>query len=149
MCGIAGILRFDGASPSADALRAMGHALAHRGPDGDGVVAIGPCGLAHRRLAIIDLSPAGRQPMSTEDGASVARFFRHPGASFNRRTLFRGIDAVEPGTSIRISADGSMEPSRYWHFLPSARPLDIGLGEASERVRTLLTDAVRIRFRSD
>ncbi len=42
--------------------------MSHRGPDGDGVYVNGPVGLGHRRLAIIDLSPAGRQPMSTQDG---------------------------------------------------------------------------------
>ncbi len=43
--------------------------LAHRGPDGEGVHASGPVALAHRRLAIIDLSGHGSQPMSNEDGA--------------------------------------------------------------------------------
>jgi len=43
--------------------------LAHRGPDGDGVWTDGKVGLGHRRLAIIDLTPAGRQPMTTTGGA--------------------------------------------------------------------------------
>jgi len=42
--------------------------LAHRGPDGGHAVVDGVAGLGHRRLAIIDLSPAGRQPMSTANG---------------------------------------------------------------------------------
>ncbi len=45
----------------------MTDTLAHRGPDGEGIYACDPVGLGHRRLAIIDLSPAGRQPMSNED----------------------------------------------------------------------------------
>ena len=46
----------------------MGGMLAHRGPDADGFHFDGPIGLAHRRLAILDLSDRGRQPMSTADG---------------------------------------------------------------------------------
>ena len=67
MCGIAGILR-SGAPADAGELRAMARALAHRGPDDEGFHHDGGLGLAHRRLAILDLSPAGRQPMSNEDG---------------------------------------------------------------------------------
>jgi asparagine synthase (glutamine-hydrolysing) len=50
-----------------EVLRAMCTLLAHRGPDGEGVLVRGPVGLGHRRLAIIDLSDGGRQPMSTSD----------------------------------------------------------------------------------
>jgi Asparagine synthase (glutamine-hydrolyzing) len=46
----------------------MTDAIAHRGPDGEGHWSEGPVGLGHRRLAIIDLSPGGRQPMLTPDG---------------------------------------------------------------------------------
>ena len=67
MCGIAGIVRLDGGNVDRDRLRAMANAIAHRGPDGDGFHVDGPVGLAHRRLAIIDLS-TGDQPMGNEDG---------------------------------------------------------------------------------
>lgn len=67
MCGIAGIMRFDGASPSVAVLDAMAAALGHRGPDGSGTWVDGAVGLAHTRLAIID--PAGSpQPLSSRDG---------------------------------------------------------------------------------
>jgi len=46
----------------------MTELLAHRGPDGSGVYARGNVGLGHRRLSILDLSQAGRQPMANEDG---------------------------------------------------------------------------------
>jgi asparagine synthase (glutamine-hydrolysing) len=69
MCGIAGIVWQDPARPGdARAVRAMTRALAHRGPDGEGVEAIGPAALGHRRLAVIDLSDDARQPMANEDG---------------------------------------------------------------------------------
>ena len=68
MCGIAGILCLDGDSASFDALQRMTDRIAHRGPDAEGHLVDGPLGLGHRRLAILDLSDAGRQPMTTADG---------------------------------------------------------------------------------
>jgi len=68
MCGIAGMLHFDGEPVSSVVLRRMTDAIAHRGPDGEGQFIDGPLGLGHRRLAIIDLSAAGHQPMATPDG---------------------------------------------------------------------------------
>ncbi|SMH41621.1 asparagine synthase (glutamine-hydrolyzing) [Azospirillum agricola] len=68
MCGIAGLLNLDGEPAAAVLVQRMSDMLAHRGPDGDGVLTCGPCGLGHRRLAIIDLTAGGRQPMTTADG---------------------------------------------------------------------------------
>ncbi len=70
MCGIAGIVATD-PIVSTDALQAMVSALRHRGPD-DEAVWVSPdrrTGLAHTRLAVLDLSSAGRQPMSNEDSS--------------------------------------------------------------------------------
>lgn len=70
MCGIAGKVHFERDRPvSADLIRRMTDAIAHRGPDGEGRYVSGPVGLGHRRLAIIDVSAAGAQPMSNEDGS--------------------------------------------------------------------------------
>ena len=69
MCGIAGLLYFDPQrAVDAGLLDRMTDVLAHRGPDGRGTHRDGPLGLGHRRLAIIDLSPDGAQPMTNEDG---------------------------------------------------------------------------------
>jgi asparagine synthase (glutamine-hydrolysing) len=68
VCGIAGVLRTDGGPADPEQAARMARTLAHRGPDGEGVWASGPIALGHRRLAIIDLSPAGRQPMSNARG---------------------------------------------------------------------------------
>ncbi|GAX61880.1 asparagine synthetase [Candidatus Scalindua japonica] len=68
MCGIAGIFNLNGAPVSPVLLRNMTDAIAHRGPDGEGFYTDSFIGFGHRRLAIIDLSPAGHQPMITVDG---------------------------------------------------------------------------------
>ena len=68
MCGICGLVSLDGATaPDPAALAAMNETLLHRGPDSDGSVIDGPCGLAMRRLSIIDLA-GGDQPIGNEDG---------------------------------------------------------------------------------
>ena len=68
MCGIAGQVSFTGEPADEDLIAAMSARIRHRGPDGEGMYLDGPVGLAHRRLSIIDLSEAGRQPMTNEDG---------------------------------------------------------------------------------
>jgi len=76
MCGLAGFI----ASRTMDleAMRAlvreMADRLEHRGPDDAGAWAGGGCALGHRRLAIIDLSPAGTQPMASHDGRLVMAY---------------------------------------------------------------------------
>lgn len=67
MCGIAGLVRTDLEAVSPVVVQRMTDAIAHRGPDGSGHWCEGPVGLGHRRLAIIDLSPAGHQPMQSPD----------------------------------------------------------------------------------
>jgi asparagine synthase (glutamine-hydrolysing) len=71
MCGITGILNANGEPASTVILRRMTDAIAHRGPDGEGFYVDGFVGLGHRRLAIVDLSPAGHQPMVSADGNVV------------------------------------------------------------------------------
>lgn len=70
MCGIVGVLKLDRGhwDFSDDILVNMAATLRHRGPDAAGIQWNGVCGLAHQRLSIIDLTDAGRQPMSNEDG---------------------------------------------------------------------------------
>ncbi len=71
MCGIAGIIRFDGAPACRNALARMGIAQDHRGPDSNGIWAEGSVGLSHRRLAIIDLTEAAAQPMRAGAGDTL------------------------------------------------------------------------------
>src|SRR5690349_17478176 len=74
MCGVAGVLDLTGGPVSSVSIRAMTDAIAHRGPDSEGCFCDGPIGLGHRRLAIIDPSPAGHQPMLTQDGRFVLSY---------------------------------------------------------------------------
>ena len=67
----------------------MREALSHRGPDGEGLMVDGPVGLAHRRLAIVDVD-AGRQPMCNEDGSV---FVVHNGEIYNHAQLRPGLEA--------------------------------------------------------
>ena len=82
MCGIAGFL---GPWPES-LLRAMNDCLAHRGPDGEGILfdAAARVGLAHRRLAIIDLSDEAAQPMASLSGRYEIVF---NGEIYNYKTL--------------------------------------------------------------
>ena len=81
MCGIAGVV---GQRAEAGTLRAMSGALRHRGPDDEGcwIDEESRVGLAHRRLAIVDLSACGHQPMHSADGRLVLSYngeiYNHP-----------------------------------------------------------------------
>ncbi len=85
MCGVTGLLSFSNHFHSQrDVVEAMNSALAHRGPDDHGVWSEGPIELGHRRLAIIDLSPGGHQPMHSHDERFVLVF---NGEIYNYREL--------------------------------------------------------------
>src|SRR3970040_1914669 len=101
MCGIAGKLYFDRAHQvEPDLLARMDAVRSHRGPDDAGVYCAGPVGLAHRRLSIIDLSPAGHQPMSNEDGTIWIVF---NGEIYNFQDLRPGL--LERGHRFRSRTD--------------------------------------------
>ena len=91
MCGIAGIFNRDGDPVSSVILGNMIKAQAHRGPDGEGDYVDGCIGLGHSRLAILDLSPAGRQPMITSDGRFVLTY---NGEIYNFRTLRTELESL-------------------------------------------------------
>ena len=74
MCGITGILNFDQQPVSYSKIKLMTDSIIHRGPDGEGHWTDNYIGLGHRRLAIIDLSPAGHQPMQTRDGRYILTY---------------------------------------------------------------------------
>ena len=96
MCGICGKISFNGESISPELIRPMCAAIARRGPDDMGIFlpednGFGvQAGLGHQRLSIIDLSAAGRQPMSNEDGTI---WLTYNGEIYNYKDLRRELEA--------------------------------------------------------
>jgi asparagine synthase (glutamine-hydrolysing) len=109
MCGIAGALALrPEAPPPPGAAERFAAAMVHRGPDGFGFLAAGPIALAHRRLSIIDLSEAGRQPMTNEDG-QVAIVVN--GEIYNHAEL--RADLVSKGHRFRSGSDSEVVAHLY------------------------------------
>jgi asparagine synthase (glutamine-hydrolysing) len=108
VCGIAGVLNVDGAPVPSRVIDQMGIAVAHRGRDGSGSYVEGPVGLAHRRLAIIDLSPAAQQPMADEFGNFVLVY---NGEVYNYRELRLELEAQ--GHQFHSQADSEVVVHAY------------------------------------
>jgi len=111
MCGIAGILQFDGAPASAVILRRMTEAIRHRGPDGEGHYVDGIAALGHRRLAIIDLTAAGRQPMQSACGRYVISY---NGEAYNFRELRTELEARGRRFRSRTDTEVVLEAWAEW-----------------------------------
>ena len=116
MCGIAGIFHYRDEHRQAElsTLQRMTRSIAHRGPDDEGFFVSGPLGLGNRRLAIVDVSPAGHQPMKSGDGAACitynGEFYNHQSfrpklqahgvrfrGSSDTETLLYALDTYGPG----------------------------------------------------
>src|SRR5207248_2150280 len=98
MCGFAGIVEFGRRTPAADlreSVSRMAASLRHRGPDDEGcwVDAAGGVAFAHRRLAVVDLSPAGHQPMVSASGRYVLNY---NGEIYSYGELRRELEAEYP-----------------------------------------------------
>ena len=117
MCGIAGILqtfpRTEAGLPLADggrvspaqAMESMLRRLGHRGPDDEGVASVSAEGRAlfgHTRLAILDLSPAGHQPMQDP---GTGNWITYNGEVYNFREVLAGLKAEGPGLTTRSQTD--------------------------------------------
>src|SRR5579863_5923875 len=100
MCGIAGLVGGGDSDSAERALRAMVDAIRRRGPDSEGIAKWPGASLGHRRLAIIDLSEAGRQPMLSDDGR-IGLVFN--GCIYNFQELRQ--DLEERGHSFRSHTD--------------------------------------------
>jgi asparagine synthase (glutamine-hydrolysing) len=111
MCGIAGFVHLDEAQASCETLARMNSAIAHRGPDGEGSFVEGPVAIGHRRLAIIDLSPAGAQPMRSIDGRYVLSY---NGEVFNFQELRRELESA--GHEFRSRTDSEVVLRAYEHW---------------------------------
>lgn len=115
MCGIAGLVQLNGDAVSPVVLQRMTDAIAHRGPDGEGHWIEGNVGLGHRRLAIIDLSPLGHQPMITADHRYA---FSYNGEIYNFRELRTELEAA--GYSFRSKTDTEVVLYALAHWGPAA-----------------------------
>ncbi len=93
MCGVTGFLDAAGHSPGNphDRIRPMTESLRHRGPDGEGIWLGQGLALGHRRLSILDLSPAGAQPMLSACSRLVIAF---NGEIYNHLDLRRDLEAA-------------------------------------------------------
>jgi len=151
MCGIAGVVDRHAAT-AVELLRtqalAMADALRHRGPDGDGVWCDAPTGIAlsHRRLAIIDLSPAGRQPMISANARYVVSY---NGEIFNYREL-RG-ELLAAGAHFRGDSDTEvmLEGFARWGIEKTVVRLigmfAIALWDTATQTLTLVRDRLGIK----
>ncbi len=112
MCGITGIYAFNEIGRwSMVNLRAANDALAHRGPDAAQLFDQGRCGLGHRRLAIIDLTPDGNQPMTDASGRYTIVF---NGEIYNYQQL-RG-DLLAKGVVFQSASDTEVLLYLYIHY---------------------------------
>lgn len=139
MCGIAGIYRFDGRDVEPGRVSAMLDGIAHRGPDGSGQWVDGPIGLGHVRLAILDLSDAGAQPMPSLSGTTIATF---NGEIFNFADLRRELGDVQlPSTGDTTVMIEYVERFGIDRFVERAEGFfAVGFWDRSSRTLTLARD---------
>ena len=149
MCGIAGLFAYGAHAPpiARQALLAMRDQMRVRGPDGAGswVAEDERIGLAHRRLAIIDLSDSAAQPMAGEGGASLLTF---NGEIYNYRELRRGLE--QSGVRFRTQSDTEVILSLYQRegiaMLPRLRGMfAFALWDARRRGLLLARDPLGIK----
>jgi asparagine synthase (glutamine-hydrolysing) len=107
VCGIGGIVYWDGRTPRQEDLTAIVRAQHHRGPDGDGIWTGGRAALAHNRLAIIDLC-TGQQPMTWAEGRFVLTY---NGELYNFLSLRAELE--QSGARFRTSSDTEVVLAAY------------------------------------
>ena len=113
MCGLAVMLGLNGREADAAVLRRMAQSIAHRGPDDSGLYLDQQVGFGFRRLAILDLSPTGHQPMCSEDGQLVIVF---NGEIYNYIELRDELRAA--GYCFRSTSDTEVLLAAYRHWGP-------------------------------
>lgn len=143
MCGIAGVLSSRPVAP--ELLQRMGASLLHRGPDDQGVWSDGDAGigLSHRRLAIVDLSPHGHQPMASQSGRFILSF---NGEIYNHALLRAELDSLSGNTAWRGHSDTEtlIEAIATWGLAKTLRKcvgmFALALWDRKERTLSLARD---------
>jgi asparagine synthase (glutamine-hydrolysing) len=119
MCGITGLWKWNNGPITEDEITSFTYSLRHRGPDGQGIY-IDPadCSLAlgHRRLAILDLSPTGRQPMSY---ANERYWLIYNGEVYNFVELRRELEAL--GCQFVSQSDSEIILAAYHQWGPACQ----------------------------
>lgn len=111
MCGIVGIIARKGAPVSPEALDRATDLVAHRGPDGRGTLIDGAVGLGHRRLAILDLTDDGRQPMRSADDTLTLVF---NGEIYNYLELREELKTLGHAFRTRSDSEVILAAYRQW-----------------------------------
>lgn len=148
MCGIAGIMTVRSGPALEDQVRRMAGTLAHRGPDDDGIWVDQAAGaaLGFRRLAIIDLSPLGHQPMKSASGRFVMVF---NGEVYNFLPLRRELEGM--GARFRGNSDSEVILAAFerWGVERAVRRFigmfAIAAWDTAERTLTLVRDRLGIK----
>ncbi len=146
MCGILGIASFTG-QPSIDdrAAERMRDTLTSRGPDGAGLWRSGPFLLAHRRLAIIDPTPAGAQPMVTPDGRYALTY---NGELYNDAELRRELESEGVRFTSSCDAETVLHALARWGAgaVPRFRGMfALGFVDTQRRTLLLARDALGVK----
>ena len=145
MCGIAGVIRFDGRPVAADEVGGMVDTLLHRGPDDRGVYTDQTFGMGQRRLSIIDLSAAGHQPMLTPDGTIAIAF---NGEIYNFVSLRRELESLGVTFRSRSDTEVALQAFAVWGRKAFARfngMFAIAFWERTQRRLTLVRDRFGIK----
>lgn len=142
MCGICGIFNLDGEPVPHRQIKAMVDALAHRGPDDEGFFVDVNVALGHRRLAILDLTPAGHQPMVNSSGSVVLVY---NGEIYNHLELRLELEAQGYAFRSRTDTEVLLHGYEAWGIDVVKRLNGMfAFGLWDERIRTLYL--VRDRF---
>jgi asparagine synthase (glutamine-hydrolysing) len=111
MCGISGLISGNGDSPDRGLLERITRALAHRGPDAEGVVIDGAAGFGHRRLAVLDLSSVSNQPMRDTSRRWLLVF---NGEIYNYEALREELQALGHRFATRGDSEVLLEAIKAW-----------------------------------
>jgi asparagine synthase (glutamine-hydrolysing) len=150
MCGIAGfkVSSYGSAESYQRIVSAMTDSLQHRGPDDDGVWVDAEAGVAfgHRRLSIVDLSPAGHQPMVSSDGRFIITF---NGEIYNFKELRLELEARSVSLRGHSDTEVILEAFSIYGVEATVKRLigmfSIGLWDRRERALTLVRDRLGIK----